>query len=154
MGDFRKQTGFPRQPRDHTPDAALSLARDRALLYTRGMDIDAVHSVEVALKSLRRSQAVEILPDGANGGQSPDAHGTARVMTALFAIAEEMHLPLFITDARGNRLVSAPPMNRRPMIADPIGNPGIVSGIRRGLSSLRRALTGGGKPQKPGRERP
>ena len=154
MDKFRNHTAFFRHPYGHASDLESLIARDRALLYIRGMDIDAVHSVEVALRSLRHSQSVTALQNETHRMENPDTHETDRVMTSLFAIMEEMNLPLPVTDGLGNRLVSAPPMNRRPMIAEPIDKLSLFSGIRRALSSLWHMLHSSDTPQTRRQGRP
>jgi hypothetical protein len=78
-------------------DSAHMAARDRLLLYTRGMDIDPEGGLALALESLRRA--------------GPDAE-PEKAMRELFALIQESgHSPL-MPGENDQPLVSAPPMSR------------------------------------------
>lgn len=92
-------------------DKALALqARDRVLLYTRGMGLDPLPGVEFALESLRR----------AVGGKEPEYPlDAAEAMRALRAVLAEHGLKPEVKAPDGGRLVSSPPLERRSMIPAP-----------------------------------
>ena len=77
--------------------------RDRALLYTRGMDLGPVQGLEFVLRSLSR----------AGEGAQP-----AVVMEELYGILRESGRSPAVTGASGAPLASAPPINRRSMAAN------------------------------------
>lgn len=79
------------------PDTRSLVARDRVLLYTRGMDIPAEKGVALALESLHRS--------GQDAG--PDA-----VMSELFAVLREHGYLPAIPGPEDRLLTSAPPLRR------------------------------------------
>ena len=78
-------------------------SRDRVLLYLRGMDLSPLESVDLARESLSRS------------GPDADPAGAMREVRDLLA---ERGLTHSAQNSRGERVLSAPPMNRRPMIAE------------------------------------
>lgn len=111
------QESFP----SHLPDERGPRSRDRVLLYTRGMPLGATESVELALESLKRS-----------GEQA----STAEAMTALHSLIRERGLAHGLQDDKGERLLSAPPMNRRPMIAEHLDRKPWLTALKRGLRRL------------------
>lgn len=82
-------------------------ARDRVLLYTRGMAVDPVLGLELALESLRRAERA-----------GPKDDGIHTAMNELHALLREKGIDLEVPDERGAPLRSAPPMTRRPMVAE------------------------------------
>ena len=88
----------------HTQTAvnAAFAGRDRALLYTRGMDIDPVKSVSIVMESLSRS-----------GNDAPPS----AVMGELFHILQAGCTDTIIHDKIGEPLTSAPPINRTHVLA-------------------------------------
>ena len=92
-----------------SPDAAgLALqARDRVLLYTRGMELDPVRGVEIALESLRRA---------VSDREPEHPLGVAEAMRALRAVLAEHGLKPEVEAPGGGRLVSGPPLQRSPMV--------------------------------------
>ena len=95
-------------------------ARDRVLMYTRGMDINPEAGVALALESLRRA--------GTDAG--PD-----KVMEELFSLLQEKG-PQIITDAEGLPLVCAPAMNRRAMVAKDMETLSLTKALRSRLLDL------------------
>ncbi|MCH5277428.1 MAG: hypothetical protein J1E80_06285 [Desulfovibrionaceae bacterium] len=94
-------------------DMSLALrARDRALLYTRGMGLEPLSGVELALESLRRAA-------GGTKGDSPCPWDAARVMRALWAVLEDHGLRPGVDAPDGGPLVSSPPLQRSPMVPSP-----------------------------------
>lgn len=90
-------------------------ARDRVLLYTRGMDMDPVFTVDLALQSLRRAEK-EIgrqppLPD--EGDTGIDA-----TMRGLQELIRDNGIAQQVLGNDGLPLRSAPLMNRRAMVAE------------------------------------
>ena len=107
-------------------------ARDRVLMYTRGMDIDPETGVELALESLRRSEK--------------DAD-PGRVMQKLFTLLHEKGQSQSLTDAEGHLLVCSPAMNRRAMVAKDLVPLSLMGSLRSwliGLISLFRTKNGAG----------
>ena len=76
---------------------ARMAARDRVLLYTRGMDIDPEDGLALALESLRR----------AGPGATPE-----KAMLALFSLLQEKEHALPMPGANNEPLVSVPPISR------------------------------------------
>lgn len=101
-------------------------ARDRVLLYTRGISVDPLLGAELALDALKRNSRKQRQEEVVTINEGPAAQThialpTDEVCAAveeLFALLQErdMHLPLL--DKNGQPLRSTPPMNRRPMIAE------------------------------------
>lgn len=89
-------------PTNAPPNERGQRSRDRVLLYLRGMDLPPLESVDLARESLSRS--------------GPDAD-PAKAMRELRGLLAERGLPHSAQNSRGERLLSAPPMNRHPMIA-------------------------------------
>lgn len=111
---------------------SAAAGRDRVLLYTRGMDLDPVHGVELALSSLRR----------AGEGASP-----GKIMGELFSILESKGPTLLPCDSQGRRLVSVPPMNRRAMLPedmDPLSLTAYLKNRAARFFSSPARKTGGG----------
>lgn len=94
---------FPSPQNTSLPDERGQRSRDRVLLFLRGMDLPPLESVDLARESLSRS-----------GPQADPADA----MRALRALLAERGLAHSAQNSRGERLMSAPPMNRHPMIAE------------------------------------
>ena len=103
------------------------IARDRLLLYTRGMDIDLEDGVALALESMRRA--------GKDAG--PDT-----VMEELFGILRERgHSPV-IPGANGLPLASAPPMNRKTVLPNNMEPLSLTAAFRKWAWALTARITG------------
>lgn len=102
-------------------EARKLVARDRVLLYTRGMDIDPETGVALALESLHRA--------GADAG--PD-----KVMGELFHILREKYHSRIMADDGKHPLASAPPLNRRAMVAKDMESFSFFGGLRARFRSL------------------
>lgn len=102
-------------------DAAGLRARDRVLLYTRGMDVEPLAGLEYALDSLRRA--------------GPQA-GPTEAMTELRGLLREHDLSLRLTGPDGQLLRSVPAMNRRRMIAEEMDRLPLLTAVRRWLRRL------------------
>lgn len=87
----------------HLPDERGVRSRDRILLYTRGMGLDPIDSVEMALETLQRTGPHPAIPEA---------------MQTLHSLLCEKGLAHGLLDDNGERLSSAPPMKRKPMIAE------------------------------------
>lgn len=87
--------------RAHTPSSKSLAARDRVLLYTRGMDIEPEDGVGLALESLHRA--------GHDAG--PD-----KVMKELFGLLRENGGHPAVAENESAPLVCTPPMNRRTVL--------------------------------------
>ena len=74
------------------------VARDRVLLYTRGMDMDLEDGVALALESMRRA------------GKEAEP---GKVMEELFGILQERQHSPVISKADGLPLTCSPGLNRR-----------------------------------------
>lgn len=113
---------------ENAAPAALPPAagRDRVLLYTRGMDLDPVHGVELALASLRR----------AGEGASP-----AKVMHELFSIMDSNGPTLLPRDNQGRGLASTPPMNRRAMLPEDMDPLSITAYLKNRVARWYASLT-------------
>ena len=107
------------------PDASAFAGRDRVLLFTRGMDIDPVDSVDLALESLKRA--------GENA--SPE-----KVMRECYAILDERFPRVTLTNPDGSMLTSAPPMNRRTMIARDMDQFSLTAPLVRFLRKIIAAI--------------
>ena len=92
-----------------SPHTAQSLSgrtfagRDRVLLYTRGMEIDPIAGVDLALESLKRA-----------GDSSPPSE----VMGKLYEILDEKNYSFILKNSDGSHLKSVLPINRRHVIAN------------------------------------
>lgn len=92
-------------------DKALALqARDRVLLYTRGMGLEPLAGVELALESLHRAVSDR------EPGYPLDV---AEAMRALRAVLAEHGLMPEVEAPGGGRLVCSPPLQRSPMAPAP-----------------------------------
>ncbi|MDL2316701.1 hypothetical protein LJC59_06435 [Desulfovibrio sp. OttesenSCG-928-A18] len=120
-------------------------ARDRALLYTRGLDIDPMSSVELALESLKRAgerwenrqnDTLASLPGGAAPAAEAGPSPAALVMEELHALLRERQIALRFTTSDGQLLRSTPPMNRKRMIAEDMD----YSPLRRAVKSMHRVF--------------
>lgn len=103
------------------PDERGQRARDRVLLFVRGMDLPPLESVELARESLNRS-GVDVSP--------------AEAMRVLRDLLAEQGLAHSLQNSRGERQLSAPPMNRHPMIAEELDRKPWLTAIRRGFKRL------------------
>ncbi len=88
------------------PERSLLAARDRVMLYLRGMDMGALPSLELAAKTMRRA--------------GPEA-GPEQAMAALWALLEKQNPSICLADSGGAILRSTPPLNRRPMLSGKMG---------------------------------
>ena len=113
------------------PDVVSARVRDRVLLYTRGMDVEPLASVEFALKSLRRAGS-----RAGSRGSAAEADPAA-AMAELHALLRENHIDLHLTDADGQLLRSAPPMNRRRMVAEEMDRIPLLTSLKRFIRKLR-----------------
>lgn len=113
------------------PSSAGRKARDRALLYLRGLDLPPVLSLELALEALRRT--------GGDAGE-PDI---PTIMAELHRLLREKGLHPEQTAEREPRLTSCPPMNRSSMIAEAMDTM-LLSGLLRRLTRLFRPAGPGG----------
>ena len=84
-------------------DSSLFSARDRVLLYTRGMNIDPEGGLTLALESLRRAGS-QATPDSA--------------MRELFALVEEQDHSILMPGTDDASLTSAPPINRTVLLPE------------------------------------
>lgn len=109
-------------PTDAPSDERGRRSRDRVLLYLRGMDLPPLESVDLARESLVRS--------------GPDAD-PAEAMRALRGLLAEQGLAHSAQNSRGERLLSAPPMNRRPMIVEELAPRRRTGGL---LERLKRRI--------------
>lgn len=112
--------------------SAAYAGRDRALLYTRGMGIDPLKSVSLALESLSRA-----------GSAAPPSV----VMEQLFQILREQDVTPLLCDEDGARLISAPPMNRTHVVArdvDPLSLSGALAAFFRNVFRKPGQKPGGG----------
>lgn len=115
---------------------SLARARDRVLLYTRGMGVEPLLSVELALESMRRAASDGTpLPGGEDVADGADP-ATVVAMEGLRALFAERGIVPYLPDADGKLLRSMPPMNRRPMIAEEMDR----SLLRRAARGLLRLL--------------
>ncbi len=115
------------------PDAIRFAARDRILLYIRGMDIDPESGVALALEGMRKAG-----PDAA-----PD-----KTMEALFGLMEQAGPPM-IHDADGRSLVCTPPLHRSVVVAremEPLSFGALLGKV------LRRVFSGSGAKHKADHE--
>lgn len=85
--------------------------RDRVLLYARGLDLEPVLAVQLALESMRGTG----LERGSYESEGP---ALPRVMNELRRLLDGQQRSLCVTDPRGAPLASMPPLNRRPMLAE------------------------------------
>lgn len=132
----------------------------RVLLYTRGMDLDPLFGLELALQSLRRADAgggdrdapLPPAPDRPLSDGETDAAARAALVSAmgeLHALLRENNIGLHITTPDGGELRSAPPMNRKPMIAEEMD----ITPIRTALKKLFRKVSGSGSGASAGKGR-
>lgn len=109
------------------PDTRSLVARDRALLYTRGMDIPAEKGVALALESLQRA--------GLNA--APDT-----VMNELFAVLREHGYSPAIPGPEDRPLVSAPPLRRMRVLPHDIEPLSLTTALLKWFRSLMKPRTG------------
>ena len=115
------------------PDSKSLAARDRALLYTRGMDISPEKGVALALESLRRA------------GPEADA---GRVMGELFAVLREHDRSPIIPglpvppDREGEPLACVPPINRTVVLPKDMEPLSLTAALAQWLRSLFRRISG------------
>lgn len=115
------------------PDPKSLIARDRALLYTRGMDIPPEDGVALALEGMRRA--------------GPGA-GAEKVMEELFGILRERNTFPIITERQNSFLVSAPPINRRTVLPRNVEPLSFTAALSRWLKNLHGRLAGWGFTQR------
>lgn len=119
-------------PTAHTLNGHAFAGRDRVLLYTRGMNIDPITGVSLALESLKR----------AGEGAAPD-----KVMEELYALLRERNPSRTVKSPDGSLLTSAPPMNRRSVVAKDMDQfsltAGIIGYIRGLFATLRKKKENG-----------
>lgn len=118
---------LPSETRSLHPAASAFAGRDRVLLYTRGMNLTPAKGVTLALRSMRRA-----------GENAPPA----KIMRELFLTLEENNFPLTLSDEKGEPLVSSPPINRRPMIAEEMIHFSIGGALKAWFFSLVRKIRG------------
>lgn len=97
----------PHSASESLPDERGQRTRDRVLLYVRGMDIPPLRSLAFAAESLGRS--------------GPTASQAEAMRSLREVLREEGRLEgrrYGLEDGEEGKLDSAPPMNRRPMIAE------------------------------------
>lgn len=107
----------------------------RVLLYTRGMDLDPLCGLELALEALRRAEA------GACA-RAEERPGLVCALEELYARMRENAVSLRVLDGQGRELRSAPPMNRQSMIAEEMD----ITPVRSAVKRLLRKWTGFGAP--------
>lgn len=113
-------------PMDREPRRRDGIARtrDRVLLYARGLDLDPVLAVELALESLREAGLAEggaqAAASDAPASSTPEAQAPClpRAMSAMRRLLRERGDNALITNASGRPLVSMPPLNRLPMLPE------------------------------------
>lgn len=105
-------------------------ARDRVLLYTRGMELDPLSGVELACESLRRLAA------------KPGPGGVAEAMDELAGVLDEHGIRLEAHAPTGGRLACAPPIRRRCMLSEEMD----ITPLR---NALRRLVGKAGKTVAP-----
>lgn len=113
--------------RPSSPASPGFAGRDRVLLYTRGMNLSPTQGVALALRSMRRA-----------GEYAP----APKVMAELFLTFQENEVPLAITTEDGIPFVSAPPMNRRTMIAEDMIQLSLSGALKKLLASLLKGIRG------------
>lgn len=122
------------------PDERGQRTRDRVLLYVRGMDIPPLRSLAIAAESL---------------GRSGPAASQAEAMRSLREVLREEGKPegrqYGLEDGEQGKLASAPPINRRSMIAEKLDRKPWITALAR-LFFNRPAPSGGVAPQAPQRE--
>ncbi len=106
-----------------TPAQQGVSARDRVLLYTRGMDVAPLLSLELALESLRRADPAD-----------PDI-----VMRELHSLLREHKIGQHLAGCDGAHLRSTPPMIRRPMIAEEMDRIPLLTALKRIFRKLGTA---------------
>lgn len=100
----------------HLPDERSARACDRVLLYTRGMELEPLDSVDMAREALLRAGEHPSIPD---------------TIQSLRTLIREKGLAHGLLDDKGERLASAPPMNRQPMIAEPLDRSPWLTAVKR-----------------------
>jgi len=113
-------------------EAKRLAARDRVLMYTRGMDIDPETGIALALESLHRA------------GKNADP---SKVMQELFDLLQEKEQSQFMAGAKGHLLACTPTMNRRSMVAKDMEQFSLMKTIRSwflGLIGLHKNKSGSG----------
>ncbi len=129
-------------PAGHEPRCRDKAARtrDRVLLYARGLDLDPVLAVELALESMReaglagtRAVEADAVTPFAPGAEAPCL---PRAMAAMRRLLNERGGNGFVSDASGRPLVSMPPLNRRPMLPEEMDR----SPLKRALKKLGSML--------------
>lgn len=105
--------------------------RDRVLLYARGLDLEPVLAVDLALESMRKTGL-------GRGGPEAGAQNNAlpEVMAEFRRLLEGQESSLRVADASGAPIVSMPPLNRRPMLPEEMDR----SPVRRALKRVSALL--------------
>lgn len=118
-------------PPSHGPCRQTEAARagDRVLLYARGLDLDPVSAVELALESMRRAGF-------AHCDEKPGGPALHKVMEEFRRLLDGRQGRLCVTDPQGETLTSMPPLNRRPMLPEEMDR----SPLKRALKSLGALL--------------
>ncbi|MCC8194837.1 MAG: hypothetical protein LIP28_09360 [Deltaproteobacteria bacterium] len=112
------------------PDSKRLAARDRVLLYTRGMDIEPEDGIRLALESMRKAG------DGA---------GPEKVMEELFTLLRENGRPPLIPDPDGTTLVSSPPVHRQTVLPKDMDPLSFSAALAKWVSGLARGCAGKGE---------
>ena len=131
----------PHSASESLPDERGQRTRDRVLLYVRGMDIPPLRSLAFAAESLGRS--------------GPTASQAEAMRSLREVLREEGRLEgrrYGLEDGEEGKLDSAPPMNRRPMIAEKLDRRPWLTALGR-LFSSRPADPENGAPLRQRRER-
>ncbi len=106
-------------------------ARNRLLLYTRGIDISPKQSVALAFESMQITEEKEAkLLSGTENSDTGNTDSThtcptklthmQRTMGTLQELLHEKHIPLQICAAQGQPLQSTPPIQRACMVSEPL----------------------------------
>lgn len=130
----------PSAPATPPLDERGQRARDRVLLFVRGMELPPLESVDLARESLNRSGT----------GVPP-----AEAMRVLRELLAERGLAHSLLNSRGERQLSAPPMNRHSMIAEELDRKPWLTALRRAVQRLTdlfrcRNAESGGKDHRHG----
>lgn len=109
--------------------AETARAADRVLLYARGLDLEPVSAVELALESMRRAGL-------AHCDENPEGPALHEVMAEFRRLLDGRQGILCVTDAGGTPLASMPPLSRRTMLPEEMDR----SPLKRALKSLGALL--------------
>ena len=131
----------PHNAEESLPDERGQRTRDRVLLYVRGMDIPPLRSLAFAAESLGRA--------GPAASQAEAMHRLREVLREEGRL-EGRHYGL--EDGEEGKLNSAPPMNRRSMIAEKLDRKPWLTALARLLFG-RPVISEGVAPQTPKQEK-